>query len=107
MKNYKFSEIKNFLESKSIKIHSEITNDEVFSGLGSLSLSKENDLTFFNNDKYSSLLTDTKARGCFINEVNSNLLPKNCIALIVDDPYLAYAYITNFFLSKGNFYWHN
>jgi len=102
MKTYKFSEIKYFLESKSIKIHSKITNDEVFFGIGSLNLCNEKDLTFFHNDKYLSLLTNTKARGCFINEVNSKLLPNSCIPLIVDDPYLAYAHITNFFYPKEN-----
>ena len=100
MKNYKFFEIKSFLESKFIKIQSKISNNEEFSGLGSLNLSNENDLTFFNKEKYSSLLVNTKAKGCFINEVNLDRLPKNCIPIIVEDPYLAFAYVTNFFYPK-------
>ena len=101
MKNYKFSEIKSFLESKSIKIESKISNDEVFSGLGSLNLCNEKDISFFNKEKFSYLLPSTKARGCFINKVNSNLLPKSCIPIIVEDPYLAYAYVTNLFYPKA------
>ena len=97
MKNYKFSEIKSFLESKSITIQNKISNNEVFSGLGSLNLCNENDLTFFHKEKYSSFVYATKARGCFIKKINSNLLPKSCIPIIVDDPYLAYAYVSNFF----------
>ena len=59
MKNYKFFEIKSFLESKFIKIHNKISNNEEFSGLGSLNLSNEIDLTFFYKDKYSSFLVST------------------------------------------------
>ena len=97
MNSVKFSDLKFFLESKSIRIDTKISSDELFQGLGSLEFSNKDELTFFNNEKYKHLLMKVKAKGCFIQKKYLQLLPKNCLPIIVEEPYLAYALATNFF----------
>ena len=101
MKSFKFSEVKSLLESKSIKIENKILKDDIFFGIGSLNFAKNNELTFFHNDKYSNFLAMTKAKSCFIREEYSHFLSKTCQPIIVKDPYLAFAYTSNLFFPKN------
>ena len=66
IKKFFYSELRNFLQSKSIDIESTISNDSYFFGISSLELAKENDITFFHNSKYTDLLALTKAKACFV-----------------------------------------
>ena len=101
MKNFKFSEVKYFLESKSITIENKILKDVIFFGIGSLNFAKNNELTFFHNDKYVDSLALTKAKSCFIRGKYSHFLPKTCQPIIVKDPYLAFAYTSILFFPKN------
>ena len=56
----------------------------------------ENDITFFSNIKYIDLLKTTKAKICIIKNDYINHLPTNCSPLIVNDPYLVFAILTDF-----------
>ena len=100
IKKFIYSELRNFLQSKSIDIESSISDDSYFSGINSLELAKENDITFFHNTKYADLLAFTKAKACFVNKEHSKLLNKLCLPIIVSDPYIAYALTTNFLFPK-------
>jgi len=100
MKKFFYSELRNFLQSKSIDIESTISNDSYFFGISSLELAEENDLTFFHNSKYANLLALTKAKACFVTKDHSKLLNKFCVPMIVNDPYIAYALTTNFLFPK-------
>ena len=100
MKKFFYSELRNFLKSKSIDIESKISNNSHFFGISSLELAEENDLTFFHNSKYANLLTSTKAKACFVTKDHSKLLNKLCVPIIVNDPYIAYALTTNFLFPK-------
>ena len=53
IKKFSYSELKRFLQSRSIDIESTILNDSYFLGINSLELANENDLTFFHNSKYA------------------------------------------------------
>ena len=75
-KKFIYSELRNFLQSKSIDIESTMSNDSYFIGISSLELANENDLTFFHNSKYANLLALTKAKACFITKDNYKLLNK-------------------------------
>ena len=90
-------EIKNFLQNFSIKISTNIKNDEFFFGINSITSASLKDITFYNDYKYLSELKYTKAKACLITKNDSNLLPKSCIAIIVDNPYLCFAYLSNLF----------
>jgi UDP-3-O-[3-hydroxymyristoyl] glucosamine N-acyltransferase len=49
-----------------------------------------NDLSFFDNSKYLEPFKASKAGACFIKPRFVALAPKSMIALVTDDPYLAY-----------------
>ena len=92
------SELELFLNGYSIDIkYIDDTNKfHDFIGIGSILKSKMNDITFYNDSRYQDKLLHTNAIGCFIKKEDVHLLPKNCIPLIVLDPYKAYACATNF-----------
>ena len=107
MKKISYFEIKNKLESLSIECESNLEGDVLFNGINSISDSTENDLTFFFNLKYSQLLKKCMAKACIITKDYSKYLPKNCKSIIVEQPYLAFAHLTDLFnfdkkLSNGS-----
>ncbi len=95
MKKIKYLDIKNLLEKNSIKVNSKLSNSDIFSNIKTIQNATISDLSFFSNKKYSNLLKNTKAKACLINPKYSNLLPKSCEPIIVNDPYLSLALITN------------
>ncbi len=97
MKKIKYIEIKNLLEENSLEIKSEISNDEIFLNIKTISNSSIDDLSFFSNLKYLKDLKNIKAKACLIEDKYIEFLPKNCKPIIVKDPYLALALITNVF----------
>ena len=97
MKKISYFEIKKKLESLSIDFDSNLENEVFFNGINSISNSTENDLSFFSNLKYLDLLKKCKAKACIINKDYSKYLPKNCIPIEVDEPYLVFAHLTDLF----------
>ena len=96
----KFIDLIKFLSDKDIKIKSPLSNNEVISGISSLENANKNQISFFDNTKLLNYLKKTKAKACFIKNEFSNLIPKTCLPIIVDNPYLCFAYTTNFFYPK-------
>lgn len=96
MKKY-YSDIINYLSRHSISVFSDIPKNKVIYGIGSINGSNENLITFYSNNEYENLIKTTKAYGCLIQDINKNILPKNCLPIIVQDPYLAYACLSNLF----------
>ena len=97
MKKIKYIEIKELLEKNSLEVKTRISDQEIFSSLKTISNSSNNDLTFFSNIRYLNDLKKVKAKACLIEEKFINYLPKNCYPIIVKDPYLALALISNLF----------
>ena len=97
MKKIKYKEIKEILEKNSLKVKSTISNDEIFLSLKTILNSTENDLSFFSNIRYLNDLKKIKAKACLIEEKFVSYLPNNCYPIIVKDPYLALAFVTNLF----------
>ena len=95
MEPFDFKTLTNYLNKYNIYVKSNIKENILFNNISSLDESNIDDLTFFHNIKYLNYLNTTKAKACLITEEYSSLLNKKCIPIIVDDPYLAYAYITN------------
>ena len=100
--NFVFKHIKDFFKEHYISISSDISDDQILTGIGSLLNSKSQQLTFFNNLKYVDDLHQTNALGCFISEEHAPLLPDNCKSIIVKDPYKSFALSTNFFYKIVN-----
>ena len=97
MKKIKYIEIKNLLEENSLDVTSDIPNEEIFDAIRAISNSTERDLSFFSNIKYLHDLKEIKAKACLIEDRYKEYLPNNCKPIIVKDPYLALAIISNMF----------
>ena len=92
-----------YLSEKSIKIDTKINLDIYINGLGSIKNSTTSQITFFDNLKNTKdNISKTKSIGCFVRKEYANHLPKTCYPIIVDDPYLSFAYTTNFFSNLLN-----
>ena len=97
MNKISYFDIKKKLESLSINFDSSLEDEVFFKSINSISNSTENDLSFFSNIKYLDLLKKCKAKACIINKMYAKYLPKNCISILVDDPYLVFAHLTELF----------
>ena len=100
MKQIKYSQIVNKLQSNQIDVQSNIDINSIFLGIKSLSQASINDLSFFTNLKYLNDLKFSKAKACIISKKFINYLPSNCKPIIVNDPYLVLAYIIELFENK-------
>ena len=79
--------------------------DITIDGIHTLSEATSTQLSFFNDSKYASQLSTTKAAAVLIDEKHAALLPEGTIALITDEAYLKLALASKFFAhnlqSKG------
>ena len=97
LKKIKYKDIKKLLEDNSLEVKSDIHNNEIFTNIKSISNSSSSDLSFFSNQKYLNELKKIKAKACLIEEKFANYLPNNCKPIVIKDPYLALALISNLF----------
>ena len=97
MKKIKYIEIKEILEKNSLEVNSNVSENEIFFNLKTISNSSENDLSFFSNIRYLNDLKKIKAKACLIQEKFISFLPESCHPIIVKDPYLALAFVSNLF----------
>ena len=95
-----FIELKLFLNTKSLNLNSDLSDLTEIKGLASLKNANSQYISFFHNIKYLPYLENTKAIACFINNKYKKFLPKNCIPIIVKNPYEAFAHSTDFFHMK-------
>lgn len=92
-----YLEIKDYLSNNNLICISKIQDNEKFSSLKSLKDAKKNDLTFYLNKTSLNLLENTNAKACLIHKNNINFIPKNVFPIIVDNPYKAFALVSNLF----------
>ena len=97
MKTIKYINIFEFFKKNSSFIESPIDNDMSFNKLKSITNADVDDLTFFSNKKYLTKLKNTKAKACLIDKKYISFLPKTCLPIIVEDPYLAFAKLSQLF----------
>ncbi len=101
MKTIKYKEIKKILKENKLEIFSNFSDDELFSSIKTISNATYNDLSFFSNSKYLNDLKKIKAKACIIESSFEKFLPKKCKPIIVKDPYLALAIISNLFNNQN------
>ena len=101
MNNIKFIEIVEFLESRSIAFNSKLSKNTIFASIKTISNSSSDDLSFFTNIRYLNDLKNLKAKACIIESKYITYLPKNCVPIIVEDPYLVLALISNIFNNES------
>ena len=74
--------------------------DITIDGIHTLSEATSTQLSFFNDSKYASQLSTTKAAAVLIDEKHAALLPEGTIALMTDEAYLKLALASKFFAHK-------
>ena len=94
-KKINFESVKNYLNKHSVELKTTLDENITFNNVNSINKSGSDDLTFFHNKKYLNQLKTTKAKACLIHDQYLSYLNKKCIPIIVNDPYLAYALISN------------
>ena len=72
----------------------------VISGLATLDSARSGDISFLSNPAYASQLESTQATAVIVHHNQASLCP--VAALLVDDPYLAYAKASHFFDGSPN-----
>ena len=75
----------------------EVSIDIDVSGLNTLKDASQNEITFLENKKYLSQLEETKAGAVFVTNEFKDLVPKDTIALVCDNPYLCLAKASKYF----------
>ena len=79
-----------------LDIKEDFEEDEIV-GINDTKLAKKGEITFFSDKKYLNDLKHTKASYALIKKSDKKELPNTCKAIIVDDPYLAFALLTKEF----------
>ena len=92
-----FLEIKNYFNKNNFVFSSKISNDIEFYSINSLENATKKDLTFFTNISLIDKLKNTKALACLIDKKYIEFLPDNTFPIIVNNPYKAFALISNLF----------
>ena len=82
----------------SIKVENDFKNlnTEIFD-IKDLVTASTNEITFFHSKKYESMASTTKAGYCLTTNKLSNILPKNCKPIKVDNVLVSTAMITAMF----------
>ena len=62
-----------------------------------LTIANEHNITFFHSKKYESIASKTNASFCITTKNLAHILPKTCLAIIVENVLIATAKITNTF----------
>lgn len=79
------------LEATGARVTGHHDTSRLFHDVAGLADAGSADLTFLDNVKYVEAFTGCRAGGCFIREQYSDRAPRGMIALISDNPYLAFA----------------
>ena len=78
----------------------ELLKQNKIKGLNDIKEAKEGEITFLSDKKYLEDLKSTKASFVLVKEQDREYVPKTCKAIVVDDPYLAFAKLTQIFAPK-------
>ncbi len=79
------------LEATGARVAGPHDTSRLFHDVAGLANAGSADLTFLDNVKYVAAYTECRAGGCFVREQYSDRAPDGLIALISDNPYLAFA----------------
>ena len=88
--------IEKILSSTKSESNFENLDIEIFD-IKDLFTASTNEITFFHSKKYESVASTTKAGYCLTNNKLSNILPKNCKPIEVDNVLVSTSIITSMF----------
>ncbi len=95
--SFNYKNIVDFLNQNNISISSDIDESFSFERINSIENASSNELIFFENINYKEKIKYTRAKACIIKKDYIKFLPVSCKPIIVDDPYLAFAFLSQFF----------
>lgn len=98
----KLSEAINKAFGKNIVLHNGITNDFKLEGLAPLESATQYQVSYIEHDQYIKGLKDSKAGAVLIRETIKDKVPSHIQPLIVHNPHLAFALLSQLF-AKGDF----
>ncbi len=79
-----------------------LVKQKAITGLSDTKTAKEGEITFLNDKKFLEDLKSTKASFVLVRETDKEFVPSSCEAIVVDDPYLAFAKISQIFAPKSD-----
>ena len=83
---------------RSIKVENNLEKiDTEISDIKDLVTASSNEITFFHSKKYETVASNTKAEYCLTTNKLSNILPKNCKPIEVENVLVSTAIITSMF----------
>ena len=97
----KYIEIKKLLNLNNLNCYSDLKETEIFLSINSIQKAGTEDLTFAIPNTSKDLLNSVKAKACLINDINTQYLSSKTIPIIVEDPYKAFALVSNLFLVEN------
>tara|TARA_Y100001970_G_scaffold233177_1_gene290523 strand:+ start:16979 stop:17968 length:990 start_codon:yes stop_codon:yes gene_type:complete len=95
-----FSQIKNYLKNNKIDSYSTISDSEYFESINSIFNADKNDLTFLVDNKSVKSINSIKAKACLVSSQNSEFIKNLTKPIIVEDPYRAFATVSNLFRNE-------
>jgi len=93
----KIEEIKDLFSKNKISYDINIKDDEILDSISSIVNATSNSIIFLFNDKYLDSLQQCKAKCCVLKKEYLKYLPNHISYIIVDDPYLVFAHLSNLF----------
>ncbi len=102
MKNMKinFASIQNLLFKNNIEFSTNLDENDTLVEISSIKNANKDSLIFLFNEKYLDLLKTTKAKCCILQKNYITSLPQNTKYIIVDNPYLVFAYLSDIYIKK-------
>ncbi len=94
----KIEVIKDLLSKNNISYETNLKDDETLDSITSIMKANSNSLIFLFNDKYLDSLQQSNAKCCILKKEQLKYLPNNIRYIIVDDPYLVFAHLSNLFI---------
>ena len=75
----------------------DLNKENIVNDIKDLLSSSDNDITFFHSKKYKDVAKKTKASFCLTSQALKNILPKNCVPIVVDNVLVSTSKITSLF----------
>ena len=99
----KIEGIRDLFAKNNIFFDTNLKDDVILDSISSIATATSNSLIFLFNDKYLDSLQKCKAKCCVLKKEYLKYLPNDISHIIVDDPYLVFAYLSNLFSNKRSF----
>ncbi|MBD1147667.1 UDP-3-O-(3-hydroxymyristoyl)glucosamine N-acyltransferase [Pelagibacterales bacterium SAG-MED31] len=90
-------DIKILFSNNNISYLTNLQDNDTLESICSITNAVPNSLIFLFNEKYLNVLNSTKAKCCVLKKEYLNFLPKKIKYIVVEDPYLVFAHLSNIF----------